>query len=319
MEEKKISPILIVILSVLGTCLVGFGIWQGVKKFNNKGDLPNSTEQSTNESDKTNSIHETVKENNSISKDKVDLYNKLMSNNGGFYFEKSVYIDSITPSEFLEYALGMYMEEKNIIVSDPDALGCVEDDDHYGDCSKAVLTSVSKEALDDYIKNKFNTNREFTLSKGVYDGVEYPTTSGYVSSLDASDLGDYVYKFDNKTYYLGRGARGGGDEHIHTKLLDVKEENNNIYFYDKAIYCFWGPGDACWSSVNQEFFDSALFELDEIYSGKKYEEVSLDNNNDVILNEDYVFEKYLDKLNTYKHTFKKVDGKYYWVSSEIVK
>ena len=29
--------------------------------------------------------------------------------------------------------------------------------------------------------------------------------------------------------------------------------------------------------------------------------------------------KYNDKLNTYKHTFKKVNSNYYWVSSEIVK
>ena len=33
MEEKKMSPILIVILSVLGTCLVGFCVWYGVNYF----------------------------------------------------------------------------------------------------------------------------------------------------------------------------------------------------------------------------------------------------------------------------------------------
>ncbi len=35
MEEKRMSPILIVILSVLGTCLVGFVVWYGVKYFKN--------------------------------------------------------------------------------------------------------------------------------------------------------------------------------------------------------------------------------------------------------------------------------------------
>ena len=34
---------------------------------------------------------------------------------------------------------------------------------------------------------------------------------------------------------------------------------------------------------------------------------------------DYVFSNYSDKLNTFKHTFKKVDGNYYYVSTEIVK
>ena len=32
----------------------------------------------------------------------------------------------------------------------------------------------------------------------------------------------------------------------------------------------------------------------------------------------YIFDNMSDKLKTYKHIFKKVDGNYYWVSSQVV-
>ena len=292
-ENKKGMPIwLIVILSVLGVCLVGFCVWYGINYFKGE-ETPTPVEES-----------------DSISVDKIELYNKLRKNSGGFYLDKNVTINNIEASDFLEYALGMYISDNNIDLSkyDSDALQCIEDpnDSHYGDCSSAKLANVSKEIVDNYIKSKFDTTRVFTLSSD--------RNSGQLSGLSAFDLGDYIYK--NNTYYFGYGARGSGYKNIYTKLLKVEEDNNNIYFFDKAICCFDGAGTACWKAANEDIFDDAIFEVTD--SSKKYDEIK-SMGDEFILNEDYVFEKYDDKLNTYKHTFKKVNGNYYWVSSEIVK
>ncbi len=297
MEEKKkgMSPILIVILTIIGTCLVGFCVWYGVNYF--KGEKSSSSGNET----------------NNISNDKIQLYNSLTSNNGGFYFNKSVSINDISTKEFLEYVFGMYVKENNFTLSYD--LDCITDDGrHYGDCSDVKVPFASKETIDSYIKNKFNTEKIFTLS------ADDKFAIGQLSSLEGNDLGDYVYAFANKTYYFGRGARGSRDTKIYRKLSDVKEDNENISFYDKAIYLETDAGgNYIFNSVNNYDKNEAIFEFNDIYNGKKYNEVTLSTNGDIVLNEDYVFDKYADKLNTYKHTFKKVNGNYYWVSSEIVK
>ena len=339
MEEKKkgMSPILIVILTIIGICLVGFCTWYGVNYFkgekesnvsdttvdessnlptNNSGtkevednshddiyefDCANVKVPSVSkdivdsyikskfnttriftlpkivEKDNTiNSVKENIKVNNSISKEKLELYNTLRLNNGSFYFNKSVNIDNILAHDFLEYVLGMYVEENSIKFADEENFECVND-------------------------------------------IEKETGNGNVTSLDGVDMGDYTYHFDTKTYYFGHGYRGSASNKIFTKLIAVEEDNANIYFYDRAVYCSWGPGNACWSSSDQELYTSAIFEFNDIDNGEKYDEIKSVNDGDLILNEDYVFNKYADKLNTYKHTFKKVNGNYYWVSSEIVK
>lgn len=40
MEGKRIPTIVVVLLTIVGTCLVGFGVWYGVNYFKN-GDKPN--------------------------------------------------------------------------------------------------------------------------------------------------------------------------------------------------------------------------------------------------------------------------------------
>ncbi len=298
MEEKKkgMSPILIIILSILGICLVGFLVWYGVNYF--KGEEKTNTPTGDNPT------------NVGVTNVQKELYESLRNNQGGFYFDKSVSINDISAKEFLEYVLGMYVKENNLTLSDN--LDCVTDNgNHYGDCADVKVPYASKETIDSYIKNKFNTTRVLTLPSDV--------NGGNLSSLSGNDLGDYYYDANKQMYYFGWGARGSGYEKNYTKLLDVKEEGNNIYFYDKMLHCSSGVGDVCWTSADQEFFTTALFEFVDLARGKKYDEVLSYGNEGFVLNEDYVFEKYADKLNTYKHTFKKVDGKYYWVSSEIVK
>ena len=50
----------------------------------------------------------------------------------------------------------------------------------------------------------------------------------------------------------------------------------------------------------------------------KYSEVKKSNSKEVI-NEEYMFNHYSDRIHTFKHTFRKGnDGNYYWYSSQIV-
>ena len=272
------------------------------------------------------------KKDTGIDSEKRELYNMLMTSSKeyGFYFNEDINIDNIADDKMLEYVIEQYVFDNNIEMSNELTL-CAEetyDSDYISDeCLNNIKSSsFKKEDLDNYIKNKFNTERIFTPTSGENSNYAEGIVNGY-------SLGEYLYDFQNETYYVGYVAKSGSILELHTNLIKIEKDNDNIYFYDNMIYCDLTPeiGAWCFPYINNEMDeDKAVLyaypeDLEEgkTTPGLKYETLKNEDGEeyeDLVVDTDYIFKNMKEKLNTYKHTFKKSkDGKYYWYSSEIVK
>ena len=272
------------------------------------------------------------KKDTGIDSEKRELYNMLMTSSKeyGFYFNDNVNIENISDERMIEYSLEQYVFDNNISMSNELTI-CVEEtydsDILSEDCLTGIKEStIKKSDLDNYIKNKFNTDRIFIPEKGENSNFGEGTINGY-------STGEYLYDFNNEVYYVGYLAKSGSTPELHNNLIKVEKENDNIYFYDNVIYCDLTPevGVWCFPYINNEMDeDKAIIYMypEDLEEGKKidalrYEIKKDDEGNeyeDYSVNTEYIFKNFKDKLNTYKHTFKKSkDGKYYWYSSEIVK
>ena len=131
---------------------------------------------------------------------------------------------------------------------------------------------------------------------------------------------DIIYKDDFIYDIEFEGGGMGNAEYAYSEIQKVEQNKEQIYIYDKYIYLdflkAWLPEDD---------------ELVHIYtSADKTKEIGKEEDKfvfwDDVNKKEYsdkeifgsVYQKYKDKLNTYKHTFQKSEnGTYYWVSSEI--
>jgi hypothetical protein len=250
-----------------------------------------------------------------ISKEDLNLYNTLVTKNNtyGLYFGKSVNINNISNDEMIELALINYINDNKLKIG---SASCFMDTDEdvftgkpYGDAKDCDVKPISKTTLDNYIKEKYNTEREF-----VSDG------EVKMISISQAPIG-YIYDSKSNAYYYGSFPQSGGIEQISRWLIDVSKDNDSIYFYDKAMYC---DASGSWGFMGCQLSrdtEKRLFEYtEEEYSDEIKELVreGSEDENSYDLNYDYIFENY--KLPIYKHTFKKAaDGNYYWYSSEIYK
>ncbi len=246
-----------------------------------------------------------------------ELYDVLLtgSKEYGFYLNKDVSIDNISTEEILTYALEDYITENNVWMNG--IIECAGEEKGSEWCAGMMPSSINKNLLDEYIKNKFNTSKTFTLTAN-YNGV----VNGY-------NTGEYIYDPYEQVYYVGHASKSGGAREIIRKFIKSKEDENNIYIYDKAFYCIYDMGFVCSSQISNEYpqeSDALVYydDYEKIDENKKYDDliISKDTNEyetvNIEINSEYVFKKYKNKINTYKHTFKKgIDGKYYWYSTEI--
>ena len=322
MEVKNNKTLLYVILGVVVVFLIGITVFVLLNKKPAPVDnnTPEVKEPEVKEPEKV-----------SITEDQKKLYSTLKTDSGeyGFYLNKNVSIDDITPEEMLEYALENYIKDKNIPMMGEYSL-CLEDIEMNGkfgnECKKNISKFTIKKAdLDNYIKTKFNTTRVFTLTKG--------KTNYAFGIVNGHSTGGYMYDFSKNVYYVGLISKSGSSAEIFTDLLKVETDDNNIYFYDKMLYCFYDMGaifcfNAFESEYNEEKAIFYAYDEDMNIENNKYKEIKYITETDEdgeeysypVIDYDYIFKNKKDSLNTYKHTFKKSsDGNYYWYSSELVK
>lgn len=308
-KEEKFSPVLITIMLVLGLCVIGFTIWYVVNYSKGKEDvIPESQSK----------IEEIKKENN-ITDAQAKAYSDLVTIDGsyGFYFNKNVNIDEISDYDMIIYALNNYVKENKISLEND--LTCLNFDLDY--CKNVTFPTVKSEKIESYVKNKFNTSRGFELTpNNVPD--QFIDAEEFV--IIGIHNGYCNYNFDKKTYYFGTVATGGMSRKIYTKLSKVEEDGDKLYFYDKAFVEEKGQGYISLMKYlpNKSSGDDNEFFSYDTEDTKNYSEIKVvnkDGTNYYDVDVNYVFNKYNDKFNTYKHTFKKVNSNYYWVSSEIVK
>ncbi len=144
-----------------------------------------------------------------------------------------------------------------------------------------VYENINKKAMEIFKQNNTNWNN--------YDGC-------------ASKL-----EYANDCYYLSEIEGGGKGTSIKTysEIQKVEKDQESIYIYDKFIYVDYTNFDTTSGDSKIHIYTSA----------DKTEELGTETS---LTTTKELFEKYENKLKTYKHTFKKAEnGSYYWLSSEI--
>jgi len=244
------------------------------------------------------------------------VYDTLVTNNKqfGFYYTKDVNIDTISDDDMIELSLTNYLLDNNIKIASNSLCFSDEDlnftdkpayDDMKEECTE--ITKIKKSDLDKYIKDRYNTSRIFN------------STMGDLAYAEA-----YMYMYNDKTqeYYVGQANKSGGSGEVARVITKLEKDNDNLYIYDKAMYCEMSFGATrCLKTSNVDdgtLFDIAEEDLDKgkkeliittkYEDGEEYEEFSFDY--------DYIFKNY--ETISYKHTFKNENGKYYWINSEVL-
>lgn len=235
----------------------------------------------------------------------TELHDSLIvDDEAGMYLKNKISIDEYNNEELIRYGLAKYIQDKNIkLVHDENNL--------YDEMGAYVLAEISKTEFNNYMHEKFNTdvNYDLTLTAELNDGSYYYLTNNN-SFISDKDKWTIVYP-----------PAGGNSPHFEKKLENYEAYENYIYIYDKAVYCWSSAGAlGCHSLINHEI-DFDVIDCSQDEDGNTISSCPLDEEYPSLEElSEYAFNNLSDKLNTFKHTFKKgTDGKYYWYSSEMVK
>ena len=92
-----------------------------------------------------------------------------------------------------------------------------------------------------------------------------------------------------------------------------------IYIYDKFVDCQSSAGIKICTNKLTDYINEGIVIDCTVDENDEVNPKTCPIDSGIKELAEYALENMSDKLNTYKHTFKKIDGKYYWYSSEIVK
>ena len=225
----------------------------------------------------------------------------LKDTEASLYSYKTISVNDIT-NEIIVYLITKYADENNWE-------GKLNEyyEQHNNEVDSDVekfnkVASVSKSIIESMIKDYFGVERKIELKDGEFYGYRAWSVK---------------YSLKDDTFYLSAGTAGVEYGGMKAKMLKYEQNNDELYIYDKVITCHISQTFGCHDNSviiddNTDYYfitkekDSKIKNDSEDYSYGK------------AVNYDYIFEKYNDKIGTYKTTFKKSNGKYYWYSSEIV-
>ena len=303
MEKKEIKISLstfFLILAIIVIIIMGYAIFKlyNEKKIANNSiqelkSKTNNLEEILAEEKSSNNIQnqiETLDTNNDIVK---QLYGYILKSddlgysfawqNGfepaSFYRNTKTTYSSLSDMEKMLTVLKNY-KESEIKKVNKTQLKTIIDTTYIHDTVK-VYENINKKAMEIFKQNNTNWNN--------YDGC-------------ASKL-----EYANDCYYLSEIEGGGKGTSIKTysEIQKVEKDQESIYIYDKFIYVDYTNFDTTSGDSKIHIYTSA----------DKTEELGTETS---LTTTKELFEKYENKLKTYKHTFKKAEnGSYYWLSSEI--
>lgn len=274
---------------------------------NNTGTTDPTTENNTGNNTGTQTT--TKLDENGVKK----LHGTLISNvdvGYGLYFERDhakITIDDVNNPYLIAFNLKKYLAEKLGVTSDNEFKwpkegtwswdGCINtscEEEEGTEFTK--LYRVSKKDFNDYMHKTYNTTKDYDLKKA-----DEGLTSGIVGDTIVVDSGSEYYN-------ILLIPKSGRDATIKTEITKYEEDDNYLYIYDKVIYCEGGFGSAaCYYDV--------LPSPSELPN--TIEECSEENEKDCEVEK--AFNENKNGLITYKHTFKKANGNYYWVNTDFFK
>jgi len=242
--------------------------------------LLNDKEISNNIEDTTNKTEEKI-----VSQDIIDSLEKSLittDNYFGLYSKDNISINTEKNDIFIRFNIHQYLIDNNV---DFDSL--LSHAISWGpEYKKENSYVINKSDLNLYIQNKWTTKTNYDMES---------------SRIDY--YGSNVIENTGSSFDIWSQPRGGAENYILNKYLKYEVENNMLYLYDNAVTCFRAEGSTyCYDG----------FENKQIYTCR-WSETDSCRAKELV---NYIFNNLNDKLSTFKHTFKLIDNKYYWQSSE---
>lgn len=227
------------------------------------------------------------------------LHNTLITgehyyDNTGLYYKEKITPDKSDDERFIRFALTSYFNDKGISLPK----------DICGAPNSATSISVTKDEFNSYVNQKYNTSVKYDLPEA--------------NSVNQHYLNSFSY-FVNHSDKWEISCNGDSYTRVYSKMTKAEQEDDYIYIYDNAAFCttndmFYRCGAYIGETIENELMvcskcTGTECENDEVCpTGQDY---SLDDVANALL------DKAPERLLTYKHTFKKQGGNYYWVSSEV--
>lgn len=287
-EVKKKDNYWIVTVIVLAAIILGIGGYFAYDKVS----TPKPVESESKES-------ESVKENTETVTDEElnKLFDGLISSNKAISLYGDVKINAEeSGKDFILFNVFEYMKENNIEPSP----GINANDG----------TKISKEEINKYINEKYNTNIKYDLPSATSE-------SDVVGEIGCIS----IFSLDAENWSAVLVGKTCGNDNLSHKLVNKEETNDELVLYTNVAGCYTELQSVeCRKGISINTGEKLfLCNSEREYSENCPDEVSYDKNLSLEEYTNYIINNMSDKLRTYKVTFKKVDGKYYFVSSEIYK
>ena len=283
-EKKKGNTWLFIVLLIIILGLVGYILYD--KVFTSSQKEAESIESKLEKEDITTT---------DIAK---TLHDSLITsdNNTGLYYQEKITSDRTDDERFIRFALLSYVNENNVKL--PNNI--------CGAPSDETSVYINKDDFNSYVNQKFNTSMKYDLPL-------------YNSSNPDSNIYKLYPKYTFESYD-GKWAitcNGEDSGSISSKMTKAEQEGDYIYIYDNVAYCTGnGIYNGCMKYIDSE---DVIVECDECTDSdcKKDTICPGANGSSTLKNMADTIVDRSDNLATFKHTFKKQDGNYYWISTEV--
>lgn len=281
-EKKKVNGyvITIIILSLIIAGLVGFIIYDNVIK---------------NDEPKQNEVKEENKENDEINKEDLstvllEKFNTISINEDELYKSTSYNISQLTNEDLIATAANN-IDSKYISY-------CVSPDDELGE---AFSIDVFNDSLNELVKDRAIT---IEMIKNLKDVVTLTAAQYQIGEVG------FVINSDNTINIIGScGSLFSPVDYIDEKVIEAKEEEDYAYVYVKQAFARFNDNTDYLSVDYYKDYNKKTI----VEKNLNYEELEYDDN--IGVNKSINWDLY----NTYKYTFKKDNGAYYFESFELEK
>ena len=224
------------------------------------------------------------------------LVDSLVTSDHEFGLYSSEALNNETASNaFLAFNIQSYILDNNIDLKN-EIKGC------GASAEEGTYYKISKSSINEYINKKYNTTIK-------YDYKESNKTP--VTNLTGTFE---LYSYDENNWAVVCVSKGGAGSYIGQKLDKYEEDGDNLYIYTKVVSCSGELGASCQTEISNEMKGLLFYCSTDPENSENCPNIEAKETKDYA---DYAIENMYDKLHTYKHTFKKVDDKYYWQSSEL--
>lgn len=171
-------------------------------------------------------------------------------------------------------------------------------------------TKISKEKINKYINEKYNTTIKYDLPAATNE-------SDVVGEIGCIS----IFSLDAENWSAVSVGKTCGNDNLSHKLVNKEETNDELVLYTNVAGCYTELQSVeCRKGISINTGEKLfLCNSESEYSENCPDEVSYDKNLSLEEYTNYVLSNMSDKLRTYKVVFKKADGNYYFVSSEIYK